>query len=69
MAKQSTKKKSKQIRITLKRSPLGRKPTHRRTVAALGLRRINQSVVRPADESVLGMVRSIAHLVDVEELS
>ena len=66
MAKQ---KKTKQIRITLTRSPHGKKPVHRRTVEALGLRRINQSVVRPADESVLGMVRSIGHLVDVEELS
>lgn len=65
MAKQKTK----QIRITLRRSPIGRKPAHRKTVEALGLRRINQSVERPADASVLGMIRSIRYLVDVEELS
>jgi large subunit ribosomal protein L30 len=63
------KKKQKQIRITLTRSPIGRKPKHRATVAALGLRRLNQSVVRPADESVMGMIRSIDYLVDVEELA
>jgi large subunit ribosomal protein L30 len=63
------KKKTKQVRITLKRSPIGRKPKHRATIEALGLRRINQSVVRPADESVMGMIRSIDYLVSVEELS
>ena len=63
------KAKTKQIRITLKRSPIGRKPAHRKTVEALGLRRINQSVVRPADASVRGMIDNIQYLVDVEELS
>jgi len=63
------KKKAKQIRITLARSPIGRKPKHRATIEALGLRKINQSVVRPADESVMGMIRSIDYLVNVEELS
>ena len=63
------KKKTKQVRITLTRSPIGRKPKHRATIEALGLRRINQSVVRPADESVMGMIRSIDYLVSVEELS
>ncbi|MFP4010067.1 MAG: 50S ribosomal protein L30 [Spirochaetaceae bacterium] len=65
MAKQG---KNKQIRITLKRSCIGRKPKHRRTAEALGLRRVNQSVVRPADAAVLGMVRTIGYLVEVEEL-
>jgi large subunit ribosomal protein L30 len=63
------KKKQKQIRITLTRSPIGRKPKHRATVEALGLRKMNQSVVRPADESVMGMIRTIDYLVDVEELA
>jgi large subunit ribosomal protein L30 len=62
------KKKSKEVRITLKRSPIGRKPVHRRTVEALGLKRLNQSVVRPADESVMGMIRQIGYLAEVEEL-
>jgi large subunit ribosomal protein L30 len=38
-------------------------------VEALGLRKMNQSVVRPADESVMGMIRTIDYLVDVEELA
>ena len=62
-------KKKKKIRIELVRSPLGRKPNQRKTVAALGLRRLNQAVELEATDQVLGMVRTVSHLVEVKELN
>ena len=62
------KKKTSKIRVTLVRSPIGRKPEQRATVKALGLGKMNSSVEKEANEAVLGMVNSISHLVTVEEL-
>ena len=58
-----------QLRITLVRSTIGRPSVQGRTVKALGLRKLNSSVVRPDNPSIRGMVNSISHLVKVEELS
>ena len=58
-----------QLRITLVRSTIGRPSVQGRTVQALGLRKLNSSVVRPDNPSIRGMVNSISHLVKVEELS
>jgi large subunit ribosomal protein L30 len=57
------------IRITLVRSPIGRKPAHRRTVAALGLRKVNQSIERERTDAIMGMVNSVSYLVSVEEIA
>ncbi len=54
------------IRVTLKRSMIGRKPKHRRTLAAMGLRRIGQSVELPDNDSVRGMIRSVQFMVVTE---
>lgn len=56
------------IRVTLLRSPLGRIPAQRATIKALGLGKLNSSVEKTANDAVLGMVRSVSHLVRVEEL-
>ena len=56
------------IRVTLVRSLIGRPPRQRASVKALGLGKINSSVEKPANDAVLGMVRSVSHLVRVEEL-
>jgi large subunit ribosomal protein L30 len=60
--------KTPKIKITLIRSTIGRKPNQRKTVAALGLRKINRSVIKDARPEILGMVRTVAHLVKVEEI-
>jgi len=57
----------KMIRITLRLSGIGRPPKHRRTLASLGLRKINQTVVRQDTPEMRGMIRQIAHLVEVQE--
>ena len=56
------------LKITLRRSLIGEKPKTRATVESLGLRKINSSVEKPDSSSVRGMVHSVKHLVEVEEL-
>ena len=55
------------VKVRLVRSVIGCNPTQRRTVKALGLRRIRQVRELPKNESVLGMVRRVEHLVEVVE--
>lgn len=62
------KKKYPKIRVKLVRSTIGRKPEQRKTAKALGLRKLNSTVEREANDAILGMVRAISHLVEVEEL-
>ncbi|MGX7031166.1 50S ribosomal protein L30 [Vagococcus zengguangii] len=57
-----------ELKITLKRSVIGRPQNQRDTVKALGLGKTNSSVVKPANEAIKGMVRTVSHLVDVEEV-
>ncbi|MCK4542337.1 MAG: 50S ribosomal protein L30 [Spirochaetales bacterium] len=56
------------IRVTLIRSTIGRKPEQKKTVRALGLRKLNQSKEFDANPALLGMVHSVSHLVKVEEI-
>ena len=59
---------AKVLRITLVRSPIGYSVRQKRTVRALGLRKMNQVVERPDNPAVRGMVERIPHLVQVEEV-
>ena len=56
------------LKITLVRSTIGRPWDQERTVRALGIRRMHQTVVRPDNPSIRGMVTKIRHLVEVEEV-
>ena len=51
------------------RSPIGRNPNQRKTVKALGLRKMHQTIEVEATPSVLGMVKTVSHLVEVKEIS
>ena len=55
------------LKITLVKSTIGAVPKHRKTVAALGLRKLNKTVVLPDNAATRGMVRQVRHLVKVEE--
>lgn len=59
--------KGKTVRITLVRSPIGYDRRQKRTVRALGLRRLNQTIEQPDSPAVRGMIRAVEHLVRVEE--
>ena len=56
------------IRIELIKSTIGKKPNQVKTVKALGLNKINSYVVLDSNPAILGMVRTINHLVKVEEI-
>lgn len=59
--------KGKKLRITLVRSPIGYNLRQKRTVRALGLRRLNQTVEQDDTPVVRGMIARVSHLVRVEE--
>jgi large subunit ribosomal protein L30 len=61
------KRKKKGLRITLVRSPIGYSKRQKRTVYALGLRRLRQTVEHPDGPEIRGMIDRIRHLVEVEE--
>ena len=56
------------LRVTLVKSPIANVPKNRKTVEALGLRKLHQTVELPDNEAVRGMIRHVAHLVKVEEI-
>ncbi len=58
----------KKIKITQKRSVIGRPKSQKLTIQALGLRKLNQTVQHNATEQVMGMVQKVAHLIEVEEV-
>lgn len=59
---------AKQIRIELVKGLAGCLPKQRATIKALGLGKINSSVVKEATPVTMGMVRVVEHLVKVEEI-
>lgn len=61
------KKKQKQIKVTLTRSPIGFQPRHRACVRGLGLKRMHQTVTLEDTPSIRGMINKIDYMVSVEE--
>ncbi|MEA3375472.1 MAG: 50S ribosomal protein L30 [Anaerolineae bacterium] len=56
------------LRITLSKSPVGYRREQKRTVRALGLRRMHQTVELSDTPTIRGMVNKVSHLVTVEEV-
>ena len=56
------------LKVTLVKSPIGAVPKHRKTVEALGLKKVNKSVERPNNAETLGMVKQVSYMVKVEEV-
>ena len=57
------------VKVTLKRSLIGRPETQRRTVRALGLRKINSVVELPDIPAIRGQLHKVEHLIKVEEIA
>jgi large subunit ribosomal protein L30 len=57
------------LKITQVRSTIGGKQNQRATLLSLGLRKIRQSVERDDTPQIRGMIRTVRHLVTVEEVS
>jgi len=56
------------LKITLKRSYIGRCERHRRILSSLGLRKLNRSVIHDDTPSIRGMINKVFHMVEVEQV-
>ncbi len=55
------------VKVTLVKSPIGAIPKHRKTVEALGLHKLHQTVELPNNAATKGMVAQVYYLVKVED--
>ena len=55
------------LKITLVKSTIGAVPKHKKTVEALGLKKVNKTVELPDNAATRGMIKQVQHLVKVEE--
>jgi large subunit ribosomal protein L30 len=65
MAKKAEKKTL--LRVTLVKSPIGFPEPQKRTVRALGLHRMHQTVEHQDSPALRGMLNSVIHLLQIEE--
>jgi len=56
------------IRIKQSRSKIGRPEKQKRTLVALGLGKINKTVELEATPQILGMIKTVSHLIQTEEI-
>jgi large subunit ribosomal protein L30 len=56
------------LKVTQVRSKIGTKQNHRETLRSLGLKRINDTVIKEDRPEIRGMVHTVRHLVTVEEV-
>ena len=56
-----------ELKVTLVKSTIGAVPKHKKTVEALGLKKLNKTVVLPDNAATRGMIKQVQHLVKVEE--
>ena len=61
-------KKTKSLKVTLVKSPIGYSTRQRGTVRALGLRRMGQTVEHSDMPAIRGMIDKVSHLIEVEVL-
>lgn len=57
------------VKVTLTRSLIGRPETQRRTIQALGLRKLNSTVEHEDTPAIKGMLHKVEHLIKVEKIS
>lgn len=55
------------IKIKLVKSPIGKPETHKRTIEALGLKKIGQVVEKNDTPQIRGMIHQVDYMVDVVE--
>tara|TARA_Y100001934_G_C11646249_1_gene447941 strand:- start:74 stop:253 length:180 start_codon:yes stop_codon:yes gene_type:complete len=56
------------VKITQVKSPIGYRKKTKNTLIALGLTKMNQSVVKKNDSAINGMLNVVKHLVKIEEV-
>ncbi len=58
----------KQVQITWKHSAIGRSEIQKKTIVALGLHRLHQTVTHHDTPAIRGMARKVGHLVELKEI-
>lgn len=58
-----------QLKVTQIKSGIGTKPNHRATLRSIGLHRIGETVVKEDRPEIRGMINTVRHLVQVEEVN
>ncbi len=56
-----------EVKVTLKKSPIGRKAYFSNVLKGLGFRRMNQTVILQDTPEIRGMIRKVEHMVVVED--
>lgn len=59
---------AKKLKITWVRGQIATKKHHRATIRALGLHRLNETVIKESSPTILGMIRTVDFMVRVEEV-
>ena len=59
---------SKKLRIQQIRSGINALEGHKRTIRALGIRRMQQTVIQPDNPQIRGMIHTVRYMVKVEEI-
>ena len=57
------------LQITLKKSPISSLQVHKDTVAALGLHKVGQTVIREDNACVRGQIFRVQHMINVQEIN
>ncbi|MGF0096472.1 50S ribosomal protein L30 [Peptoniphilus sp. AGMB00490] len=55
------------IKIKLVKSPIGRVPKHRKTIKALGLKKLNQVVEKNDTPQIRGMLKQVDYMIEIVE--
>ena len=58
----------KNLKITQTKSAIGYRKRTKNTLKALGIRKMNSSVIKPNNSAIQGMIAAVNHLVNVEEV-
>ena len=62
------KKDQKKLKITQTKSLIGQKPKNKKTIEALGLKRIRHTVIKNDTPQIRGMIKKVIYMVSVEEV-
>lgn len=58
----------KKIKITLIKSLAGKKERHRRTIKALGLKKVHSSIIKENNPQIRGMISKVSYMVKVNDV-
>ena len=55
------------LKVTLVKSPIGAIPKHKKSIEAMGLRKMHKTVELPDNDATRGMIKQVEYMVKVEE--